>query len=71
MHNKLANTKSYLDRHFLKNAADSFEEKRKKKQQKDNGHKDKRKTRLRMDDNKEEFCKLLLVAIMRNKVIYP
>ena len=44
MQNKLANTKSYLDRHFFfKNAVYSVEEKRKKKQQKDKRHKDKRK----------------------------
>ena len=27
--------------------------------------------RLRMDGNKKEFWKLLLVVVMRNKAIYP
>ena len=71
MQNKLANTKSYLDRQFFfKNAIDSVEEKRKKKRQKDKRHRIKGK-KLRMDDNRKEFCKLLLVVVMRNKVIYP
>ena len=44
MQNKLANTKTDLDRHFFsKNAVDSVEEKRNKKRQKDKRHKDKRK----------------------------
>ena len=59
MQNKLANTKSYLDKHFFKNAADSVEVKRKKKRQKDNRNNNKRKIRLRMDDNKKRVLEII------------
>ena len=71
MQNKLANTNSYLARHFIRNAADSVEEKRKTKRQKDNQNKGKRKKDCRWMITKKEFWKLLLVIVMRNKAIYP
>ena len=48
-----------------------FRKREEKKRQKDNRNKDKWKRILKMDDNKKDFWKLLLVVVMRNKAIYP
>ena len=57
MQNKLANTKSYLDRHFLKTATDSVEEKRKRSDRRTTEKKIKGKI-LRMDDSKKRVLEI-------------